>query len=170
MIWRCNNQALQSQGDYGLPHWPASPSSHLSVFQTWFQSNFLFQFQFSAKPDSLCLQCIHILQIVLSSFVTFPITVNSFLVKTHNSREQIWYLIIFSYLKVVRGIEKVGGVHCKIVNNDYLSSNKYLNASVVPISRSLFEGLLMLTLSGRILNTCAQHTLYMREYAVSCYA
>ena len=34
MIWRCNNQAPQSQGDYGLLHWPASPSSHLSVFQT----------------------------------------------------------------------------------------------------------------------------------------
>ena len=128
----------------------------------YFKHDFSRIFSFSAKPESLCLQYIHILQLVLSSFVTFAITVNSFLMKPHNSREQIWYLIIFSYLKVVRGIEKVGGVHCKLVNKDYLSSNKYLNASVVPISRSLFEGLLKLTLSGRILNTCAQHTLYMR--------
>ena len=138
MIWRCNNQALQNRGGYGLPHWPASPKSHLSVFQTWFQLNFLFQFQFSATPDSLCLQYIHMLQLVLSRFVTFTITVNSFLVKPHKSREQIQYLIIISYLKVVRGIEKVG-VHCKIVNNDYLSSIKYLNDSVVPISRSLLK-------------------------------
>ena len=119
MIWRCNNQAPQSQGDYGLLHWPASPSSHLSVFQTWFQSNFLFLFQFSATLDCLCLQYIHMLQLVLSSFVTFTITVNSFLVKHHKSREHIQHLIIISYLKVVRGIEKVG-VHRKIVKNDYL--------------------------------------------------
>ena len=138
MIWRCNSQALQSQGGYGLPHWPASPGSHLSVFQTWFQLNFLFQFQFSVTPNSLCLQYIHMLQLVLSSFVTFTITVNSFLVRPHGSREQIQYLIMISYLKVVRGIEKFG-VHCKIVNNEYLSSIKYLNDSVNPISRLLLK-------------------------------